>query len=703
MDVHSTTTNGVLVLELDSPPVNAFGVAVLEALDAELAAAERDPSIVAVVLGGRGGVFSGGADIRTFGKPWPAQKPNLRDVIARIEASSKPFYAALDGTAFGGGFEVALACDKRYATRSSRVGLPEINLGLLPGAGGTQRLPRLVGAAAALEVVLSGAPVDATRAAELGILEIVDGNVLELASVEAASAAGRARIRLSELPVRGGDAAVFAAARKAQAPAERGGLAAQRCIDAVEAATLLPFAGGLVRERELFEELRASAQSKARIHIFFAEREAAKIPGLDAAARAAPIVRACVIGSGTMGGGIAMALANGGIPVRVIDASPEQLERGRATIAKNYASTASKGRLTQAQVDERLGRIGFETDLAAAASDADVVIEAVFEELDIKRDVFETLDRVCRPGTLLATNTSTLDIDAIAAATSRPQDVIGLHFFSPANVMRLLEIVRGAATSPQALATSLALAKRIKKVGVVARTCDGFIGNRMLARYSREASYLIEEGALPQDVDRVIREFGFPMGPFAMGDLAGLDVGWRIKKRRKAEGAYSSVRESEIGDRLCELGRFGQKTNAGFYRYEAGQRTPQRDPDVEAIIVAESARLRLQRRQVDDEEILMRCMLPLVNEGARILADGTAIRSGDIDVVWISGYGFPAFRGGPMHWADGLGLDRVLTEIRTLEAAHGAHWKPAPLLEDLARSGRTFAELAPNEALREKV
>ena len=694
--------DGVLVLELDNPPVNALGVDVLRGLDAALRSGEADPSVRAFVITGKQGTFSGGADIRTFGKAWPADAPDLRAVIARIEASPKPCFAAIDGVALGGGLEVALACDERFATPRARLGLPEINLGLLPGAGGTQRLPRAVGVPAALEMIVSGVPIGAARARELGLVEVVDGDVLAAAVARAKAARPGERRRISALPI-GDGAEAIAAARAQTAAEERGGLAARRCIDCIEAAATLPFEAGLARERALFEELRASEQSRSKIHVFFAEREAAKIPDLPAGTQARGIARACVIGSGTMGGGIAMALANGGIAVTIVDTSAEALERCRTTIASNYAATVRKGKLSDAEMAARVQRITFATELDDAAAFADAIIEAVFEELDLKRDVFAKLDRICKPGTLLATNTSTLDIDAIAAATARPQDVIGLHFFSPANVMRLLEIVRGAATSSEALATSLALAKRIRKVGVVARTCDGFIGNRMLAGYGREAYYLLEEGALPQDVDRVMRDFGFAMGPFAVGDLAGLDVGWRIRKRRKAEGRAAALRESEIADRLCEQGRYGQKTGAGLYRYANGSRTPVPDPEVEALIRAESARLRVERRAISDDEILMRCLLPLVNEGAKILADGTAIRASDIDLVWVYGYGFPAFRGGPMRWADVTGLGRVVEELRRFEQRYGVHWRPAPLLVELAASHRKFADLAANEAREEKV
>jgi 3-hydroxyacyl-CoA dehydrogenase len=699
LSVKSERRDGIVVLTLDYPPVNALGVEVLTDLAAAIEAGSRDDGVHAFVLTGANGAFSGGADIRRFGKPWPPTAPMLPEVIESIERSEKPFYAAIDGVALGGGCELALVCDARYASPRSRVGLPEVHLGLLPGAGGTQRLPRLVGAKAALDIIVSGMPVGAARAAELGIVdEIVAGNLLDHVCRVAQEAPAGTRRRVS---ARRSEAqpGVFSAMRAKLDPVERGGLAAHRCTDAVEASTWLPFEQGLHRERELFTELLHSDQSRARIHVFFAEREAVKIPDVPASTPVARIDRACVVGAGTMGGGIAMSLANGGIPADVVEAEPEALARGKATIERNYAASARKGRISQADVEARLGRIAYGTSLSAAAGGADLVIEAVFEELDVKLSVFAELDRACKPGAVLASNTSTLDIDAIAGATARPEDVIGTHFFSPANVMRLLEIVRGAKTSARSIATALALAKRIGKIGVVARTCDGFIGNRMLAHYAREAAYLVEEGALPQDVDRVIEAFGFPMGPFAMGDLAGLDVGWRIRKRRSAQG-MTGPRVPEIADRVCERGRFGQKTGAGYYRYADGDRTPHPDPEVESLIFAESARLGIARRTIDDAEILERCMLPLVNEGANILLDGTAIRPGDIDVVWVYGYGFPAFRGGPMHYADMLGLMRVFESLRALEARLGPHWHPSPLIEELVASKRRFADLAADEAAR---
>jgi 3-hydroxyacyl-CoA dehydrogenase len=693
--VHTTLRDGVLVVELDNPPVNALSPDVLVGLVAAIDGGEADPAVRAFVLAGRNGLFSGGADIRWFGKSPPPGTPFLPDVIARIEASPKPFVAAIEGTAFGGGLEIALACDRRLGAPRAKVALPEINLGLLPGAGGTQRLPRASGSAAALQIILSGTPVKADEALSLGILDGIESGDLLAAACTLAAQSGAGRTRLSERSVPP-DPEAFAAARARLASVDHGGLAAHRCADAVQAASTLDFEAGLLRERELFMELLRSEQSKSRIHVFFAQREAAKVPDVPADTEAAPVRTVCVVGAGTMGTGIAMALANGGLEVRVVEAADDVLARGRALIEKNYADSARKGRFSEAAVAERLARMRFGTDLAAAA-DADLVIEAVFEELDIKREVFARLESICRPDAILASNTSTLDIDAIAQDSARAGDIIGLHFFSPANVMKLLEIVRGSATSARAIATSLALAKAIGKIAVVARTCDGFIANRILAPYGRETMALVEEGALPQDVDRVMERFGFPMGPFRMYDLAGLDVGWRIRKRRLAEGRLSAVRDSEIGDRLCELGRYGQKTGAGIYRYDE-KRTPFPDSEVEALIASESARLGITRRMVSDEEILSRCTLALINEGAKTLEDGTAIRPGDIDIAWIYGFGFPAYRGGPMHYADTLGLAYVQDELLRLSERHGPHWRPAPLIEALASRGGNFADLGAYEA-----
>ncbi len=689
-----TSRDGVAVITIDNPPVNALGPAAIVPLLNALAAAQADPTVTALVLVGANSTFSGGADMKGFGAN-PPLRPHIRDFIERLEASTKPIVAAIDGNAMGGGLEVALACDYRVATPRVRLALPEIQRGLLPGAGGTQRLPRLIGVGPALGIILSGEPVDAKRAQAAGLLDdIANNDLLEAATAFARSLAEGKRRRTSEMTAAPDDAAIEAARKRAQ-PIERGGLAEHLAIECVAEATTLPFDDGNRRERERFMELVGSEQAKARIHIFFAEREAAKLP--DGSAPPPFAVRtAAIIGSGTMGSGIAMACANAGITVTLIDLQSSLLDRARGIIAGNYAATMKKGRLTEAQMNERLGRITYETSLEAAAG-AELIIEAVFEEMGVKQDVFRQLDRIAAPGAMLATNTSTLDVDAIAAVTSRPQDVVGLHFFSPANVMRLLEIVRGARTSPETIAHALGFAKQIKKIGVVAGNCDGFIGNRMLHGYFREAAFLLEEGASPQQVDRVIRDFGFAMGPFATSDLAGLDVGWRIRKGKHAI-APPAGRYSRVADQLCELGRFGQKTGAGYYRYEAGDRTPHPDPLVDEIIERNAREDGIARRTIGDDEILKRALYPLVNEAAKILDEGIATRAGDVDVVWVYGYGFPAFRGGPLRWADSVGLATIVDEMRGFVKEHGETWEPAPLLVRLASSGGTFGALRAEKA-----
>ena len=639
--VHYAKDGDVAVIELDNPPVNALASEVLAGILSAHERAENDAQVRAIVLFGRGGTFSGGADIRAFSQTGSAG-PTLRDAIAALERGHKPVIAAIAGNALGGGLEISLAADYRCAERSAKIGLPEVKLGLLPGAGGTQRLPRLAGIEAAVALITSGESVSAARAAELGVIdEIVDGDLraVAIASARRLAATGQRR-RVRDLPLRGSADAIATARGNAAAP-ERGGLAVHRALDAVAIAGTVDFEAGLRRERELFEELRASEQSVALRHVFFAEREAAKVPGLAADAHPLPIASAAVIGGGTMGSGIAMVFANAGIPVTLLELASDALERARSSIAGNYASSLRKGRLSQSDLDRRLAAIAYTTDYAAVRG-ADIIIEAVFEDLAVKRDVFAKLDTVAKPGAILASNTSTLDVDAIAAATSRPADVIGTHFFSPANVMRLLEVVRGGATSDRAIATVMRLAKTLGKVAVLVGNGDGFVGNRMLYAYKAEADRLLEEGALPFEIDAALRDFGFPMGPFAMSDLAGLDVGWRIRKRKGLP--------PNIADALCEQGRFGQKTGAGFYRYAAVDRTPQRDPEVEALVVAASAQRGIARRSIAAAEIVRRCLDPLIAEGARILDEGLAIRPGDVDVIWIYGYGFPRYRGGPMHY-----------------------------------------------------
>jgi 3-hydroxyacyl-CoA dehydrogenase len=692
--------DGVAVILIENPPVNALGPhAVAPVLEA-LAAAQAEPSVTAVVLAGANGTFSGGADMKGFGVS-PPPRPNARDLIDALERSAKPVVAAIEGVAMGGGLEVALACDYRIAAPAARLGVPEIKRGLLPGAGGTQRLPRLVGTAAALELILGGEPLAAERAKAIGLVDAVEARPVEAAAALARTIAAQPRRRISATAAARDEGALAAA--RGRAPSEaRGGLAEHRAIACVEDAAALPFEDGLARERERFVELLGSEQSKARIHLFFAEREAAKLAD-GTVPPAFAVATAAVVGGGTMGTGIAMACANAGVRVTLIDLQPDLLDRARGIIAGNYAATQRKGKLTQEELEARIGRIAFATSLDAAA-DVDLVIEAVFEEMDVKQQVFRSLDGIARPGAILATNTSTLDVDAIAAATRRPEDVVGMHFFSPANVMKLLEIVRGARSSPATIAHALGIAKQLKKVGVVAGNCDGFIGNRMLHGYLREAQFLLEEGAAPAQVDRVIRDFGLPMGPFQMGDLAGLDVGWRIRKGKHAI-APPAGRYSKVSDELCEIGRFGQKTGAGYYRYEAGDRTPRPDPFVDELIERVAREAGIARRTIGDDEILERCMYPLVNEAAKILDEGIAARAGDVDVVWVYGYGFPAWRGGPLRWADSVGLPAIVAKLRAYEHVYGESWTPAPLLAELAGNGGSFASwkrAAPQAAAERK-
>jgi len=691
--VHSETRGSVAVITLDSPPVNALGSAVREALVARIAAAVEDPAVEALVLTGSGRCFSGGADIREFGSP--PRDPHLRKVIETAEDCPKPVVAAIHGVAVGGGLELALGCHYRVGAHSARLGLPEIKLGLLPGAGGTQRLPRVIGAEPALDLILSGDPIPAAEACALGLLDAVvedDLTAGAVAFVEKLIAEGRGprKSRHQEIPVDHG-ADIFEAARQRIARRARGLIAPYRCIESVENAVKLTFEDGMRMEREFFVECLASEQSAGQRHAFFAERQANKIPGVPKDTPVKAIESAAVIGCGTMGGGIAMNFANAGIPVRVLETSEEALDKGLAIIRKNYAGSVSRGRISQEEMDGRMFLIGSATDYAQL-EDADIVIEAAFEDMDLKKQIFAELDTACKPGAILATNTSTLDVNEIAAATSRPESVIGTHFFSPANVMRLMENVRGEKTSPETIASVMALTKRLGKVGALVGVCDGFVGNRMLYAYTRQANFLLEEGALPQQVDKVIFDFGFPMGPFAMGDLAGLDVGWRIRQRRAA-ARDPEERYSSLADKICERGRFGQKTGAGWYRYDSGSRAPQPDPEIEKLILETSAELGRTRRDIDDQEILERCLYPLINEGAKILEEGLAIRSSDIDVIWIYGYGFPIHRGGPMFYADKVGPSAIYQVMSRLQQEHGELLEPAALLEDLAKSGKRFGDL----------
>ena len=673
----------IAIIAADNPPVNALKHEVRAGLVEGLRQIHDDAAVKAVVIACAGRTFFAGADITEFGKP--PQAPGLGEVIAAIEAMPKPVIAALHGTAFGGGFEVALACHFRAAVPSARVGLPEVKLGLLPGAGGTQRLPRLIGPEKALKMIVSGDPIEAREALAAGILdEIVEGDLTAgtIAFARRVVAEGRplrlVRDREDKLVAEG-----FADAAETLTRRLRGRDAPAACVEAVRNAITLPFEEGLKREGELFRKLVTGDQSKAQRHIFFAEREAARVPGIPEGTNPRPIASGAVIGAGTMGGGIAMSFANAGIPVTIVETGRDLLQTGLDRVAGNYRATVSRGGLSADEMERRMALIKGVTELDAAGS-ADVVIEAVFEEMDLKKRVFTDLDRVAKSGAVLATNTSTLDVDEIARATSRPQDVLGMHFFSPANVMRLLEIVRGAATTPDALATAVALGRRIGKVPVTVGVCYGFVGNRMLARRSVEAERLLLVGALPQEVDAAVTGFGFPMGPFAMADMAGLDVGWRIRKGRGER--------NEIEDALCEAGHFGQKTGKGYFRYEAGSRTPLPDPEVERVIAEASARRNRPRRSITQEEIVERMIFPMINEGARILEEGIAARPSDIDVIWVYGYGWPVWRGGPMYYADQLGLAHLRDRLSLYAEQSGDETlRPAALISRLAAERRGFA------------
>jgi 3-hydroxyacyl-CoA dehydrogenase len=643
--------------------------------------------VAAIVITGSNGMFSGGADINEFLAPPPPGSKNIRDVTAAVERSPKTFVAAIDGNAFGGGCEVSITCDYRLASSGSRIGTPEIKLGLLPGAGGTQRLPRLLGAQIALDFMLKGDPKTAKQAKAMGLIdEVVEGDVVARAVAFAKEKAGtknRASAKTFQvLPF------MTAIAHGMVPPEDKGGYAAHKLIDAVEAASMLDFQFGLAREYRLFEELVVGPQAQAAIHLFFAERELGKIPDLGPA-EAHKVEKAAVVGAGTMGTGIAMTFANAKIPVSVIDVNAEQVERGRKTVAETYEAQVKKGRMSADEAKARVDSIAFVNDYNAI-SDVDLVIEAVFESMEVKKQVFSALDAALKPGAILASNTSTLDIDQMARSTKRPGSVVGLHFFAPANIMQLLEIVRGSASSPEALVTATAVAKALKKKGVVSGNAFGFIGNRMLFDYAREANYLIEEGALPSQIDAVMRDFGFPIGPFQTFDLSGLDVFYKIS----LEAPKTPFRNSNIVTKLYEKGRYGQKTGAGFYKYEPGKRDAIPDPEVNALIVAESKELGIARRAISSEEILERCMYALSNRGAWLLGEGLALRPGDIDIVWIYGFGYPWYRGGPMWYADAVGTKKMYDAILDFRKRFGEHWEPAPLLAELAAKNGTFAKHA---------
>jgi 3-hydroxyacyl-CoA dehydrogenase len=700
-EVHCERRDGIALLAVDNPPVNALSAALRVRLLEQVRAAAADPAVAALVITGAGASFIAGADIREFGKPTPPGLPILPEVIEAIEGLDKPAVAAINGTCAGGGLELALGCHARVALASARLGLPEVRLGLIPGAGGTQRLPRLIGLAPAIEMITGGELIPAARAAALGLVDrVVEGEIVAAALAEARrlAASGAPPRRTGALEERlAADRAgpdPIGPARLRVAAKGRGATAPLRALDAVAGALRLPLAEGLAAERAIFQECLASEQSAALRHVFLAERAAAKVPGLPSgpgSSAPAPVAAVAVIGCGTMGAGIAMSFANAGLPVTVVENEAGRLETGLAGIDRTYRQGVERGRLAAAEGEARRGRIAGATALGAAAG-ADLVIEAVFEDLDLKRRLFAELGRICRPDAILATNTSSLDVGAIAAAAARPERGLGLHFFSPASVMRLVEVVRPPAVDAVVLARALATVKRIGKVAVVVGVCDGFVGNRMLHAYQRQANALLLEGATPEQVDAALEGFGFAMGPFAVGDLAGLDVGWRVRQQRIARG-QPRLPEYEVADRLCALERFGQKSGRGWYRYGADGRSREPDPETLALIEQVAAERGIARRPVAAPEILERCLYPLINEGARLLEEGVALRPGDIDTIWINGYGFPAWRGGPMHHADAVGLPEIRDRLAALAAGGPAHLRPARLLGELAEGGRRFADL----------
>ncbi len=693
--VVTTALHGdVLVVTIDNPPVNALGAAVRQGLLVAMQQAQADAAVVAVLLVGAGKAFIAGADIREFGKPPVA--PILPEVCRAIENLNKPVVAVLHGAALGGGLEVALSAHYRLALPAATLGLPEVNLGLLPGSGGTQRAPRLMGVQAATTLMLSGQPLKAQAALQAGLVDkLVEGTdplAAGLAYVRELLAANAPVRRTRDLAIAEPQAALaWLDAQKAEtAKKSRGLFSPLKIIECVQAALQLPFDEGMARERALFMECLDSPQRAGLIHAFFAEREVVKVPEAQAA-QPRPVASIAVIGGGTMGAGIAVAALDAGLPVTMIERDAESIARGRANVEKVYNALVAKGRMTEAAQAAVMARYTGSTDYADIAQ-VDLVIEAVFEDIEVKKAVFRELDRMCKPGAVLATNTSYLDIDAIAVATGRPQDVIGLHFFSPANIMKLLEIVVPAKVAPDVVATAFELAKKLKKVPVRAGVCDGFIGNRILAVYKQAADYLLEDGASPYEIDAAVRGFGFAMGPFQVTDLAGGDIGWATRKRRTAT-RDPKARYVEIADRICERGWFGQKTGRGFYLYPDGARTGQPDPEVLAIVDAERAKKGVTPRSFSADEIMRRYMAAMVNEGAKVVAEGIALRPLDVDVTFVAGYGFPRHRGGPMKWADMTGLDKVLADIREFAQEDPLFWQPAPLLEKLVAEGRNFDSL----------
>jgi 3-hydroxyacyl-CoA dehydrogenase len=689
--------SGIAVITLNNPPVNGLGYETRKAVAEAVERAEDDAAVRAIVITGAGKAFSGGADIKEFGSPKALAEPNLLSLIARVESASKPVVAAIHTVCMGGGLELSLGCHYRVVAPGAAIALPEVKLGLVPGAGGTQRLPRAIGVEAALNMIVSGEPVKSELLAQIPgqklFDRVIEGDLLEGAIAFAGEiAAVRPLPLVREIKARHQDGdAYFGFARNTVKAMAKNFPAPVRCVDCVEQATKAKFDDGMKFEREAFGALMLTPESKALRHAFFAERAASKVPGVPEDTPVRAVNKVAVIGAGTMGGGIAMNFLNAGVPVVMLEMKQEALDKGLGIIRKNYEAQVKKGKLKEDKYAERMALLS--TTLAyAELGDADLVIEAVFEEIGVKQSVFEQLDAVMKPGAILASNTSTLDLDKIASFTKRPQDVIGMHFFSPANVMRLLEVVRGAKTAPDVLATVMKLGKRIKKTCVVSGVCDGFIGNRMIEQYSRQAGFLLEEGASPQQVDKAVEKFGFAMGPFRMGDLAGNDIGWAIRKRRYVE--KPELRYSKTADLLCELGRFGQKTGAGWYDYVPGKRDAVPSKLVEDMLAQHRNDLGIKPRKISDDEIVHRLVYSLVNEGARIVEEGIAARASDIDMVYLTGYGFPLWRGGPMNYADTVGLwnvEQAMKRFGKNPADDQAFWQPAPLLAKLAAEGKSFS------------
>lgn len=696
--VHYELRGDIALMTIDNPPVNPLSSGVRQGLADGVNAALADDNVKAIILTGAGRAFIAGADISEFGGK--AEGPSLHDCLTTMENSAKPIIAAINGTAFGGGLEVALCCHYRVIAPSAPVGLPEVKLGLLPGAGGTQRLPRLIGAEKALDFILSGDPIPGPVATQMGIADaLADGDVIESAMAFAADIIAKGspvrRIRDEEDIVAKdrGNAEMFDAARKNAARKMRKRFAPEMIVQCIEAAVNLgDFDAGMAVEQECFAKCLKHPQRESLIHMFFSEREVSKIPDVPKDTATQKIDSAAVIGCGTMGGGITMSFLNVGIPVTTLEMNQEALDRGIGVIKRNYDIQVQRGRMTAEDVDKRMGLLTGTTDFNDLGS-ADLILEAIYENIDVKVETFKKMDAVAKPGAILASNTSALDIDKMAEATARPESVIGLHFFSPANIMKLLEIVRGGKTSNEVIASSMKLGRALNKIAVLSGNAPGFIGNRMLAGYTRQAGEIILQGATPYQVDNALLQFGMPMGPFQMNDLVGLDLGWRARKLSgmKPEDVPITAR---VADKLCEMDRYGQKNNRGYYIYPEGSRAGQADPEVVALVEETSAELGIERRSIEDEEVLKRCLYPLINEGARILEDGIAIRPCDIDIVYINGYGFPEVTGGPMFWADQIGLENILADIKGFQKEYGGTiWEPAPLLERLVAEGKTFASL----------